>query len=85
MASRQEPLYTLAEYLAFERDSETKHEYPNGRIYAMSGASPSHNRIELNLIREISTRLPDPPLRAVYEDAAWAGYAPAPHPASTPR
>ena len=57
MATRQEPTYTLAEYLAIERDSEVKHEYLNGRIYAMSGASPNHNRIEINLIREISTQL----------------------------
>ncbi len=37
--------YTLAEYLAFEERSETKHEFYNGEIFAMAGASPAHNRI----------------------------------------
>ena len=37
--------YTLAEYLAFEERSETKHEYYAGEIFAMAGASPAHNRI----------------------------------------
>lgn len=33
------------EYLAFEREQEGKHEFLDGRIYAMSGASADHNRI----------------------------------------
>jgi Uma2 family endonuclease len=37
--------YTLAEYLAFEERSETKHEYYAGDLYAMAGASPTHNRL----------------------------------------
>lgn len=35
--------YTLAEYLAFEEQRETKHEFYAGEIYAMAGASPPHN------------------------------------------
>ena len=57
MASRQERSYTLEEYLAFERDSEVKHEYLDGRVYAMSGASPNHNRVTVNLTREVSAQL----------------------------
>ncbi len=33
---------TEAEYLAFERASETKHEYIDGQVYEMAGASPAH-------------------------------------------
>jgi len=33
------PRMSESEYLAFERASEFKHEYVNGEIYAMSGAS----------------------------------------------
>lgn len=40
---------TVDEYLEFERDSEIRHEFIDGEIYAMAGASPSHNRIVLNL------------------------------------
>jgi Uma2 family endonuclease len=36
---------TEAEYLAFERSSEIKHEFVDGEIYAMSGASRNHNLI----------------------------------------
>lgn len=35
-------LVTPAECLAFERGSETKHEYLAGRVFAMEGASPKH-------------------------------------------
>jgi Uma2 family endonuclease len=34
---------TLEEYLEFERKSETKHEYFNGEVFAMSGAKWNHN------------------------------------------
>lgn len=41
------------EYLKMERASERKHEYYNGFVEAMSGASLKHSRIE----RNISTRI----------------------------
>lgn len=52
-----EPLYTEAEYLAFERAAEERHEYLDGVIYAMAGESPEHGKISVNLVRIISTRL----------------------------
>lgn len=39
-----------AEYLAFERESNIKHEYMDGEIFAMAGASRSHNLISVNII-----------------------------------
>lgn len=36
---------TEEEYLAFERQSDIKHEYLNGEIFAMSDASRKHNLI----------------------------------------
>lgn len=36
---------TEAEYLAFERDSEIRHEYCGGEVFAMTGASRNHNQI----------------------------------------
>ncbi|MBL8206712.1 MAG: Uma2 family endonuclease [Blastocatellia bacterium] len=52
-----EPLYTEAEYLAFERAADERHEYLDGVIYAMAGESPEHGEISVNLIRIISTAL----------------------------
>lgn len=40
---------TPAEYLAFEREAEDRHEYYKGEIYLMSGASFKHNIIEDNV------------------------------------
>lgn len=45
MAAVPHETMTEAEYLAFERASETKHEYLNGQVYAMTGASRAHNLI----------------------------------------
>ena len=45
MAALTQQRMTPAEYLAFERDSEIKHEYLDGMIFAMSGASRAHNLI----------------------------------------
>lgn len=49
------PLFTHQEYLRFERQSELKHEYLDGLVYAMAGASPAHNVICAS-IGEIITR-----------------------------
>jgi hypothetical protein len=32
-----------AEYLAIEQHAEEKHEFFNGELFAMAGASPEHN------------------------------------------
>ena len=45
------------EYLALERAAEYKSEYLGGQIYAMTGASRQHNRITVNLTRELGTQL----------------------------
>ena len=47
------PLLTVEEYRARERRSDVRHEYVDGRVYAMSGGSRAHNRVVLN----IATRL----------------------------
>lgn len=57
MSRPAEQFITAADYLAMERQAETKSEYLNGRIYAMSGASRNHNRITLNLGAMLRTQL----------------------------
>lgn len=50
---------TVAEYLKFEKDSPVKHEYIDGQIYAMAGASEAHNRIAGNLFNRLDDHLAD--------------------------
>ena len=59
-ASNEKPVrMTEAEYLAFEEQSEVKHEFANGKIYAMTGASWNHNVICANLSIAIGRQLID--------------------------
>ncbi|MBF0235632.1 MAG: Uma2 family endonuclease [Desulfamplus sp.] len=48
---------TPEEYLDFEKTSEDRHEYFNGEIFAMVGASLNHNRISRNIARRIENQL----------------------------
>lgn len=50
---------TEAEYLAFEEDSEFKHEYSRGMIYAMTGGSVRHGIITLNIGTQLNIQLAD--------------------------
>ena len=50
MSQPQAQHYTTeTEYLAVENDGESRHEYVDGQIYAMAGASDKHNRVTMNI------------------------------------
>ncbi len=66
--SLPQPRYTVDEYLALERQSEERHEYLDGLIYAMAGESPEHGAICMNLSRILSTRLLGTPCQAFSKD-----------------
>uniref|UniRef100_A0A1D9G364 Uncharacterized protein n=1 Tax=Moorena producens (strain JHB) TaxID=1454205 RepID=A0A1D9G364_MOOP1 len=52
MIADKSPNYISQEdYLAQEEDSPIKHEYSDGEIYAMAGASDAHVTIALNRLR----------------------------------
>lgn len=58
MATPQSKLFVSAEeYLRREREAEERHEYDNGRIYAMAGESLSHSRACISLSAIVSTQL----------------------------
>jgi Uma2 family endonuclease len=57
MASHPKTRYTAEKYLALERSCETKHEYFNGEIFAMSGASKQHVLIVTNAVTELWSQL----------------------------
>lgn len=48
-APKYYPKMSPSEFLAWEREQEFKHEYVNGEVLAMSGASINHNRISSNI------------------------------------
>ena len=49
--------YTVDDYFTVEERSEVKHEFYNGEIFAMAGASLPHNEITANLLTELRVGL----------------------------
>ena len=64
-----EPSYVSAEaYLAMDRRAATKSEWFDGHVRAMSGASLTHNRLSVNLLRELLPQLGDGPCEVFNND-----------------
>ena len=62
MAGQQNPFsLSIDDYLAFERTAENRHEYIDGEIYLMAGASREHNLMVANLLRILGNGLFDKP------------------------
>lgn len=61
MSSEPQKRLTPEEYLAIERQAETKSEYVDGEMFAMSGASPRHVLIATNIAVALGLRLKDRP------------------------
>ena len=59
MVANYRPKWTVAEYLAYEGDSEFKHEYIDGEIYAMTGGTGNHSEIKMNTAIAIGRQLDD--------------------------
>ncbi|MEI7869134.1 MAG: Uma2 family endonuclease [Candidatus Methylumidiphilus sp.] len=64
----QDPLITEEEYLKGELTSEIKHEYIDGYVYAMSGASKNHDRIAGNVLRKFGNHLEKSPCETFTSD-----------------
>jgi Uma2 family endonuclease len=60
--------WTVKEYLAFEMSSEIKHEYFDGEIYAMTGASRKHNLISMNTASALHVQLAETPCETYQGD-----------------
>ncbi|MGI9175343.1 MAG: Uma2 family endonuclease [Rhodothermales bacterium] len=52
-----EPYVSPEDYLAAEAEADTRHEYVDGHILAMAGASEAHNLVKDNLRSELHRRL----------------------------
>jgi Uma2 family endonuclease len=57
-----------AEYLQGELLAKTKHEYIDGEVYAMAGASENHNLISVNVASELRVQLKGTPCRVFVAD-----------------
>jgi len=57
MATEPHQRLSIQEYLALERQSEGRHEYLDGEMFATSGASRRHNRIVLNVGKRLDSAL----------------------------
>ncbi|MEI7839677.1 MAG: Uma2 family endonuclease [Methylococcaceae bacterium] len=56
------------DYLEGEKISEIKHEYIDGNVYAMAGASKNHQRIIANLARHLGNYLNSSPCEVFFSD-----------------
>ncbi|MBL8211234.1 MAG: Uma2 family endonuclease [Bryobacterales bacterium] len=61
MATTPLPFVTEEQYLQMERESELRHEYLHGEVFAMSGGTTNHNRLSADLLVQISNRLEGSP------------------------
>ncbi len=68
MSTQAKATLSPEDYLAIERSATSKHEYFQGEIFAMGGASPAHNLIVTNTVRELSTQLKKKPCRVYAND-----------------
>ena len=57
MSAQPKLKYTLEEYLELDRHSEERLEYWDGEVFSMSGVSPNHNQIEINLTLALGPEL----------------------------
>lgn len=59
---------SIEDYLAGELLADTKHEYCNGRVYAMAAATKNHQSIIVNVLAEIRQHLKGTPCRPYGSD-----------------
>ena len=68
MAVARKKLYTPEEYLAMDSHSEIRHEFINGEISDMSGATATHNQLSGNIYLALRERLAGKPCRVFFTD-----------------
>ena len=68
MSAAPKRLLTPEEYLAQEELAEFRSEYYRGEVFAMSGASFHHGRINENLSQKIGNQLEDSPCQIITRD-----------------
>ncbi|MCB9456599.1 MAG: Uma2 family endonuclease [Anaerolineaceae bacterium] len=68
MSALPEIPWTGKDYLAFERESDEKHEFVDGVVYAMTGASERHNLVTGSAYASLYSQLRKRPCRVYPSD-----------------
>ncbi|MBH8575558.1 Uma2 family endonuclease [Nostocaceae cyanobacterium CENA369] len=72
MQLQEQRYYSPEEYLELEVNSEERHEYIDGQIIQMTGGTPNHNQIALNLSGTLNFLLKRQPYRvSVTDQRLW--------------
>ena len=59
-AARSSDRLTVEAYLAGENDGQVRHEFVDGRVFAMAGASERHNGVKLNIAGALNASIDEP-------------------------
>jgi Uma2 family endonuclease len=68
MGQPAEKLYTVSQYAALEADSSVKHEYVDGVVTAMAGATPVHCYVTAGIIAVMKAKLQGRPCQPFSSD-----------------
>lgn len=68
MGVARRALLSEAEYLALEEQSQVRHEFVDGQVYAMAGGTQRHNCITLNVASGLLSALRGRPCRVFMSD-----------------
>jgi hypothetical protein len=68
MAQSAHHVFTFADYERVENDSPIKHEFFQGRVWAMAGGSPRHAAIAARIIASLTVQLRDRPCEVFTSD-----------------
>lgn len=77
-----QPLFSYADYLAWEASAPVRHEYLDGEVFAMTGTTTTHNVISGNVYLSLRQQIRGTPCRVYMADvrlrvaAANAGFYP---------
>jgi len=72
MALQTRPRFTFEDYLASEREADVRHEYVEGQVFNMAGATENHNIIVANITTLLVTQMKGRPCRAYASDIKYA-------------
>jgi len=69
MATRTDPKrLTFEEYFRWEQGQEARHEFIDGEVFAMTGGTLRHGRVQFNLVRELGNKMTSGPCQPFGND-----------------